>query len=336
MVPNSDKGHLFVELEQALAVDWQAQILVRGPMGANGHLPLKMEEVRSTDTSVVEVEGFEATTEGEQEAIRLDLEILGQGEARLEFEFSVDGEYEIDGEEAPQELTDSFAVEAREVSSVGLSRMLEEVNPQGAYGRCPQSGLGTYLMDHLEEYVVNLYFEKRDAEGNLLRGSGKFPFEITPEGAVELEEVDERRHIVEMRPRAFGSVKVEPTRSGSPLEAHFKRVGDITQMEARLHLLNQEGRRSGEASAMVLDGLYEVEIRPHLPEGGPLCGGAVASEVQSLSPAICDVVGQVVDSGNPAIVANQIGECHLRLTLEGAAGGQGLVEEPFLEVQPAW
>lgn len=346
-VPNSDRGHLFVDLEHALAAGWDSEILIRGPATEGqhcdeelgcypDHLPIEMKDVTSTDPSVVEVKTFKAQSYGEVEAIRLDLEVGQPGEAVLEFEFSVDGEYEVDEEDPSDSIRDSFGVEARAVSTVALTRMLGEADPQGPYGQCPESALGTYLMSHLDEYVVNVYFEKRDADGNQLRGSGPFPFDVQPQGAMEVGGVDESRHLVELRPRAFGTVTLEPTMPGRAFEAHIASRGDITEMEAQLYLLNEEGRRAGQASALVLDHVYEVDIGPHIPGGGPICGGAMATSVESLSPAICDVVGQVVDTGNPALLAGQIGECHVRMTLEGAAGGQELVETRFLQVQPNW
>lgn len=335
--PNSDRGHLFVDLEQALAAGWQSEVWIQGPIERRTHLPLEMKEVTSSDSSVVEVEDFEWVSDEQIEGVRVDLDVVGPGEAALEFKFSVVGDYEYESEGQEEELIyDSFGVQAREVSSIGLSRMLEEASPQGPYGQCPESGLGTYLMSHLDEYVVHLYYEKRDAEGNLLRGKGKFPFKMTPEDAVEVDEIDESRHLVELRPRKFGTVTLEPTMAGRSFEAHFVSGGDVTQMEARLYALNQEGRRAGEAAVLVPDGVYEVEIGPHIPEGGPICGGAMEATAQSLTPAICDVVGQVVDTGNPALVVTEMGECHLRMTLEGAAGGQGLVEEVALPVEPNW
>lgn len=336
-IPNSDRGHLFVDLEQDLAAGWQSAVWIQGPIERRAHLPLQMEEVSSSDSSVVKVEDFEWVSEEHNEGVRVDLDVVGAGEAVLEFKFSVDGDYEYESEGQQEELIyDSFGVQAREVSSVGLSRMLEEASADGPYGQCPESGLGTYLMNNLDQYVVQLYFEKRDDEGNLLRGKGKFPFEIKPEDAVEIEEIDESGHLVELRPRKFGTVTLEPTMAGRSFEAYFVSGSDVTEMEAQLYTLNQEGRRAGEAAALVPDGLYEVAIGPHIPEGGPICGGAMEATAQSLTPAICDVVGQVVDTGNPALAVTEMGECHLRMTLEGAAGGQGLVEEVTLPVEPNW
>lgn len=357
MTPNSDEGHLFIDLQKPLAAGWESEVLIMGPSTGGehcdddrgcyaDHMPLTMEEIRSTDASVVEVKGFGSEDYGEVEVIRVDLEMMQEGEASLEFEFDVDGDYEPNSqqEDDPDDNTeddsewieDSFGIEVREVSSVRLARILDDVEPTGPYGQCPESALGTYVMGHIDEYTVSLRFQKLDSEGNVLRGTGAFPFEKQPEEAVAIEEIDEAHHLVQMRPKEFGTVTLEPTMPGSPFRAHFVARGDIQDMDVSLRLLLEDGSRGAEAMVLGVDHFYEVDARPRVPEGGPLCGGAVQTSARSLTPAICEVRGEVMDSGNPALLASQIGECHLEITLHGAGGGQGLVRQMVYGVEPTW
>ncbi len=395
--PNSDRGHLFVDLEAPLAVDWESEIVVLGPATGgqycsdehgcySDHLPVQMDDIVSSDPSVIEVTGFHTESFGEVETIRVQLRAVGAGEARLEFLFDIDGyepepppedssppeaapqgleveanaeegaddeqnrdeqnqqegetlaEEEIDEAESQQAglLRDSFGIEARDVASVRLSRILDDVDASGPYGQCPLSGPGTYLIDHLEDYAVQLKLEKVDSRGELLRGSGEFPFEIEPEDAVEVEMVDEARHLVSLRPQSHGAVKFTPKRNGVPFEAYFTGLGDVTTMDVAMYLLNEHGTRAGEVTAMVVNYLYELNAGPQLPHDAPLCGGGMDWTVQSLTPAVCDVVGVVQDSGNPALLSEHGGECLLRITLEGATGGQGLVEDYRFPVHYDW
>lgn len=351
--PNSDEGHLFVDLEEALAVDWQSEVLVRGPSTGGEfcddelgcypeHETLEMKAVESSDPDVVEVEGFEPDTYGQAEAVRLDLEVVGEGEATLEFRFEVPGADiadqtgEGDHQEGSEVLTDSFDVTAREVAAIRLSRMLEHSDPQGPFGQCPERGPGTYLMATLDDYTIPLQLAKLDDQGELLRGSGEFPVDVQPEGAVEVEEFDESNHLVTIRPRQFGQVELIPDGGGSSLEATFASLGDVTEMDVALHQVNEHGQRIGETDTMYAEYPYELEALPRTGADAPLCDGQVQVHVDSLTPAICDVYGELQTTGNPLVVAEHGGECRLRVTMEGAAGGGGLVEDRAFGVEYNW
>lgn len=364
--PNSAEGHLYVDLDDPLAVDWTAEVVVLGFGGeATEHRDLTMEDVFSTDPSVVEVNGFEAVESGEIQAVQLDLEAVGEGEADLEFVFSIEGEtaaaeeQEADEEQALQEeaddaddpengddeeraddgsefLTDSFSLEAREVYSVALSRILDDTDPEGAYGQCPSSGVGLYLMSDLDEYIIQLRMEKIDDRGHRLRGSGKMPFEIDPADAVSIEVLDEAKHLVAMSPKQFGSVMLTPKESGQNFEAHFAGPADISSMEVKLHAVSEHGARIGESTVMAVDELYEVEVIPDLLAELPLCGGGLELNVESMTPAICEVVGALTTTGNPAVSGIHGGHCRLQITLGGAAGGHGLVDDYTYSVEYDW
>ena len=374
--PNSTEGHLFVDLQDPLAVSWTSQVLVLGPstggqhcddeFGCYGdHRTLERVEVRSSDPAVLLVEEYEVVSRGEIDVLRIDLEAVGEGEAMLEFRFAVEGDDypppeegedddpaqqslqeesseqqaggESDDVEADDDrLTDSFSVEAREVSSVRLARILDGVDPQGPFGQCSATDPGLYLMGHLEEYPIYLRMEKIDDRGNRLRGSGRFPFEIEPEGAVEVEEVDEAQHLVKLTPQQFGAVEISPVESGQSFGAVFARTADISSMQTVLHSLSEHGGRTGEATVMHVEQLYEMEIIPDLMSQLPLCGGSLEARVESMTPAICDIIGAVIGTGNPAVRADHGGQCRLRVTLEGAAGGYGLVEDYTYSVEYAF
>lgn len=353
--PNSNEGYLFVDLEHRLAVDWQSRVLVRGPAtgGENcdpvldcypNHRKLDMKEVTSSDPDVVEVVDFEPDNYGEADAVRLDLDVVGEGEATLEFRFGIEGvdpgDYDSSDEEddrtdIPDDgvFVDSFDVAARQVAGTQLRRRLDEVDPLGPYANCPETDAGIYLMDGLDQYTVQLEFIKFDNEGNPLRGSGDFPVQMDPEDAVEVVSVDEPRHRVEIRPRNFGSVEMTPPGSNNPLEAHFVSLGDVSQMDVVLHQLARDGSRAGTNEVMFVNYLYELEARPKLGADLPLCGGAVPTEVDSLTPAICDQQGVVESTGNPAVAAANGGQCRFQVTLHRGSSAPELVENHSFSVQ---
>lgn len=368
--PNSAQGHLFVDLDKPLAVEWDSEVLLFGPptgdehcddeLGCySDHYDIEMHDVVSSDPSVVEVRNVAVESYGQVEAVRLDLRGVATGETQLEFVFSVDGDYspddEDDGDEStdgetedqsenaeteqqeqPQRFVDSFPVESRNVSSVRLARPVEDVDPDGDYAQCPRSGPGLYMMRHIDEYAVQLGLEKIDDRGELLRGSGQIPFDIEPEDAVEIEEIEDAPGLVKLTPQQFGHVEMTPTQAGVPFEAHFVHTGAVSTMDTRLYLLTEHGGRQGEASVMIVDEFYEVEVAPSLTVDAPLCGGAMESTVESRTPAICEVAGPAQTTGNPVVIAGHGGQCHLRVTLEGAAGGHGLEEDYRYSVEYDW
>ena len=368
--PNSDRGHLFVELDEALAVDWQSEVLVKGPAtGAEhcdnergcylDHHPLEMHEVVSSDPEVVEVLEFEDDSYGETDAVRLMLDVVGEGEATLEFRFDAeaiavdeategeeaeDGDRESDDGEGDngadggvsEPIVDSFTVEAREAASLHLERRVGDVDPAGRYGLCPSTGAGTYLLSQVDEMQLEMSFDKLDAGGRRLRGSGAFPVEIEPEDAVEVVDVDEPNHSVTIEPTQFGSVTMSPEGHDQFVEHHFVRAGDLTAMDARLYRLDEQGGRAGATSTMIVDAIYEIEALPGLSDDQPLCGGRVATSVNSMTPAICDEVGVMETTGNPAVAAAHGGVCRLRVSLETGTAGASLVEEHTYDVQYSW
>ena len=355
--PNSDQGYLFVDLEHRLAVDWEAEVLVRGPSAGGefcdevrgcypDHETLQMEEVRSSDPEVVEVTDFEPDSYGEADAVRVDLDVVGEGEATLEFEFAVPGMDTEQDEEASQQgeqsgddelITDSFRVYTGEVVGLRLHRDLDGVDSMGPHAHCPETSAGVYLMDSLDDYTVPLKLLKYDAQGNPLRGSGKFPVDIEPEDAVELEDVDEPRRTVEIRPTAFGSVTMTPEEGGGdPVEAHFTSMGDISQMDVRAYQLSGEGQRMGEAEVMIAEQMYEIEAMPRLASNAPLCGGAVETSLQSTTPAICEQVGVMETTGNPAVYPGHGGQCSLEVEMDRGSNAAALVESHSFSVEYDW
>ena len=367
--PNSDQGYLFVELDEALAVDWQSEVLVKGPAtGAEhcdnergcylDHQPLEMHEVVSSDPEVVEVREFKDDSYGDTDAVRLMLDVVGEGEATLEFRFDAEGiavDDATEGEEAEdsdgasdsdgddgadagesESIADSFSVEAREVASLHLERRVGDVDPAGPYGLCPSTGAGTYLLSQVDEMQLEMGFEKLDAGGRRLRGSGGFPVDIEPDDAVEVVDVDEPNHSVTIEPTQFGSVTMTPEGHDQSVEHHFLRAGDLTAMDARLYRLDEQGGRAGATSTMIVDAIYEIEALPGLSGDQPLCGGRVATSVNSMTPAICDEVGVMETTGNPAVTAAHGGVCRLRVSLETGTAGASLVEEHTYDVQYSW
>lgn len=371
--PNSDQGYLFVDLEDPLAVDWESEVLVRGPAAGGEHCDdrrgcypdhetLDMKEVVSTDPEVVKVRDFEPDSYGEADAVRLDLEVVGEGTADLKFEFLVEGwdaptdQDSEDGDEAddetdekteeqtdqaadgePEVLTDSFEVEARDVVSTRLGRLTDDIDPAGPFGRCPETANGAYLMRDTDEYAVELKFAKLDNRGNLLRGSGKFPVDVEPEDAIEVTDVDEPRHRIVVEPTRFGHVSMKPEGAGTALEAEFRRWGDVTDMDVSLYQLGEQAARLGEVETMTVEHLYEVEAMPDLGEDPPpLCGGDIMTVVETMTPALCEFGGVVEETGNPAFVATNGGECRLEVTLQDGEGTAHLVEDHRFEVQYDW
>ena len=357
-LPTSDGGHLYLDLEESLAVDWQAEIRVLGPTAGGEHCdeqrgcypahePVDMEDVTSADSEIVEVVDFEPDTYGETDAIRVDLEVHEEGETELEFSFVAEVEASADDEgdeggdsetgetddlsdELVEEVvTDTFGVESREVSSVRLSRSLDDVDPDGPYGHCPERGAGTYLMGSLQDYTVELELAKLDAQGNRLRGLGRFPFEVEPEDAIEVDEEDGANHRVVIRPTQFGSVTLTPEIGGTNFVTHFVDIADLNQLEMTAYQLTDQGTRGGVAQTMYVDHLYEIDAMAPLPDDAPLCGGMIPTELDVLTPAICDQIGITESTGNPVVAAQHGGQCQLRVSGHETNARQLVAEQTF-------
>ena len=334
--PNSDFGHLFVDVEEAFAVDWEANILVRGPATGGtvcddmqcmpAHRVVDVEEVASVDPEVAEVTGFETVSFGEVQFLSVELDVVGAGEATIELAFTVEGYDPEDAERDDEDrLIDSFGIEAREVASIDLSRVVSS-DDKSPYRSCPATGSGIHLLDDLSSQKTLLRLEKRDDEGELLRGSGNFPFDIEPEEAAAVEDYDEARGLITVEPRQWGDVVLQPHTDGSALQMRYARFSEVISTDTRLYAIDQLGGRMGEVTELVVDYVYEVETRPNLPADQALCQGAGAVRVETLTPAICDVVGWLETTGNPAVVGFYGGECHLEVELFSPGGTSAVVE----------
>ncbi len=355
---NSDAGHLFIEVERALAVDWGATIAVFGPLTGDtacvdnegcryDHHAVEVKDVGSSAPDVVEVVGFGEESFGGVQGVALELEAHEEGAVELEFRIRLpdeliddddDGESDENEQESVSEngvVTDTFSLEARDVASIDLRRDLEDLEAPTPYGNCPGSSLGLYLMDQLSQYRVEVIAEKRDAQGQALRGDGEAPFEIEPEDGASVETSLQRDRYI-LSPERFGELKLRAELGGATWEAQFEQVSNITDMVKRLYRLNNEGRRAEVVEFLHEGQIYEVEVGPDLSGYPPLCGGAMEGYVESMSPAICDVVGMTMDTGNDVIEVGQMGECTLRATLDGAAAGQGVTRDFIYWVEGQW
>ena len=352
VTPNSDGGHLFIDLEAPVAVGWTSEVVIFGPATGGQHCeegfgcyadhhPIQMGEVISSDESIVEVLGFEVQQYGAVDGIRVDLEAHQEGEVTLDFSFTVEG-VESETDEAQEEdqeqiggpVVDSYTVETREVAHMRLARETGHVNPLGPYGTCPERGEGAYLMDVPGEYDILVQMQKLDERGNLLRGFGQFPFEIEPEELVEVQMENESLHQVRLTPKDYGTMTITPEMGGDPFINHFVPVSDVQSLEARAYGLGGQGGRGSEVVQFSEGRFYEFVLAPVL--NVPLCGGRMDVQVQTLTPVICEPAGQLQDRPNEAIAAHHAGDCLLRLTAPAAGGGEGLVQELVIPVQHDW
>lgn len=342
---NSERGYLFLDLEESIAAGWESEILILGPATGKqvcdslygcyaGHRPLKMREIFSDDEEILEVLEFEEATVGKLKGTRLRVKSHQAGEATLQFAFAVDGMEPGDGDESVDEegnFIDSFRVEAKDLASVKLQRLVEGVDPRGPYGQCTQSGPGVYLMDSLEAYEVNLRFLKLDEEGNWLRGSGELPFSMEPEGAFEITAVEESAHLIRVKPTRFGMVTMTPDEEGESFENYFMSHGEVEAVEVRAYGLGANGERRGEVSRFKAGENFELTVHPGL-SGMPLCGGHLVAHFESLTPVVCEPLGAIEARGSLALATYYGGECILRVTVPGIRQGQGLVETLAVEV----
>ncbi len=345
---NSEAGYLFIDLEGPLAAGWNAELWILGPATGGRHCEadlgcfpdhhaLEDLEVTSSDDSVAEV--LEITHEelNGVPAVRITLDSHSPGEARLQFRFAVaDGftppEEDLDAEDR---LADAFSIEVREVAHLRLSRYLEGLNLTSPHSACPQRGPGTYLMEYLEEYDVLLSFQKVDAGGTPLRGSGQLPLTVDPEDAATLADFEPSLDLIRMSLQTFGTLTISPDGGGDEIIGHVLAPGDVTEIFARGFALDTEGRRGLEVGQFRADRLYEVQVEPdNLP--APLCGGQIATQVQTLTPAICDVLGTIEERRTALVAAYVTGECYLRLHAPAAGGGQGLTRDLVIEVIPGF
>lgn len=343
---NSDRGYLFIDLEEPIAAGWESEVLILGPATGrqicdseygcySGHRALDIKEIWTEDDEVLEVLEFEQEKIGRLKAVRVRVKTFVPGEATLYFAFSVDGMEPGEGEESVDEegnFVDSFLVQTKEAVRFELERLVDEVDPSGPYGQCPRDELGVYLMDSLDSYEVYLRFLKLDEDGERLRGSGEFPFSVEPEGALEVVAAEESTHLVRMKPLRFGEVSMVPEGEGSGLKTRFMSVSEVEAVEVRAYELGLDGGRGREVNGFVAGANFELAAHPRLGDL-PLCGGSLLAHVESLTPAICEPLGAIEARGSVALTTYYAGECMLRLTAPGAKGGQGLVETLAVAVE---
>lgn len=350
---NSDGGHLYVDLEEAVAAGWNSEVVIFGPVQGGrrchggecyyDHRRLEILEVFSSDEDVVEVLEIQEESFLGVPGIRLLLEAKEEGEAKIELVFDVEGlepgeegdQSELDQEEAEaldeEHFRDSFTVEVREVAEIRLRRVLDHVDPAGPYGSCGEGGAGIYLTAFPGEYDLLLEASKLDARGERLRGSGALPFEVEPEGAMEVVEEFESLHLFRVRPKEHGKVTLKPREgAGADLVQEFLAPAEVAQIDVRGYELSQEGGRLREVTQFREGFYYEIAATPRL-EGGPLCGGRLEQEAISLTPALCEPAGSL-GRGTDAFLAHFAGECILRVAVEGVGGGAGITQDLAIPV----
>ena len=352
---NSDQGHLYVDLEEAIAAGWESEVLIFGPVQGGrrchggecyfDHRRLEIREVLSSDEAVVEVLSVEEESFLGVPAIRLILEGKAEGEAGIELVFDVEGLDPADFVEEAQEeggefdevsadhFRDSFRVKVREVAEIRLQRYLDHVDPSGPYGRCPAEGLGVYLTASPGEYDVLVEAVKLDREGGRLRGGGDLPFTVDPEGAMEVIEVIESLHLYRLRPQEYGALRVVPREEseGGELIFEVRAPSQIEEIDMRGFELSQQGSRVREVTQFQVGSYYEIVAQARI-EGGPLCGGRLETQVLSLTPGICEGAGFVQGRGTAAFYAHAAGECLLRVQAPGALGGEGITRDLVIPV----
>lgn len=333
--PNSDAGHLYVEDDQALAVDWEANLIIRGPTTGgsvcddqqcmSAHRAVSIESAVSSDPEVIEVVDWELKAYGEVEFMVLTVKAHGAGEAKLDLEVEIEGYDPEDTERSDDDyLVDSFSLEARDVEEVALSRLVGEQTP-GPYQSCPARERGVHLLDSLGSELTLLRMEKRDADGELLRGGGHFPVDIEPAEVATLADYDEAQHLVTLEAEQWGEITATPEQ-GEALTAIYAPFSEVQSTDTRLYALNQNAGRIGEVEELVVNYMFEVASPPALAEGESLCQGAGSVAVTSQTPAVCDVVATIDATGNPGVVATYGGECVLEVTLASPDESQTLVE----------
>ena len=346
--PNSAEGYLFVELERDLAVEWVSEVTVMGPLNGetvcvddqgcrHDHHRVEVEAVRTSDGSVLEVIDHRSETVGGVDAVILEIEAHASGQADLEFEVRLPTyrEQDDDDDEEVPLREDSYLASASEADELRLARDLGDMEEPSPYEDCPEQGGGLYLMDELGQYRVSFIAEFMDRSGTPLHGVQETPFEVAPEEAVSVERGDDpSRYLV--RAESYGEVQFQAVDGEGSLAMEFVGHGDISSLTKELYRLDGEGRRAGAAEQLLEGELYEAEIGPDLQGYPPLCGGSMDWEIETLSPAICDIVGVTVDRGNAAIQAMNLGECTLRATLHGASMGQGVTEDFVYWVEAGW
>lgn len=347
---NSEYGHLYVELEEALAEGTSAEVLVFGPVRSgqichNGecyydHRAIEILEVEISEPDVLRYQDAREERFLGVPGTWLSFEALSTGTARVELRFTVEdlkpAELVVDEEEQAEELPeyfeDAFDVEVRGVHEIRVKRILDRLDPTGPYGSCPAHGPGLYLTESPGAFDVVLGVETLDHTGARLRGRGSEPaFEIEAEGALEILEEVESLQAVRVRARQMGVIDVTPRVGERGVSLVYRTQEAIEQIEARAFRINDQGARLGLVNQFQALGLYEVEVLARDLEA-PLCGGQMNYRVDSLTPAICESLGEIEGRRSAAFYTHAGGECLLRITVEGARGGAGISQELVIPV----
>lgn len=352
-VPNSEAGHLFVDLNTPLAAGWDATILVLGPINGEqicdeeigcypDHRALEAHDISlSGDEGVVEVVGFEEVELMGVAGARVALKALQPGRARVELVFDVEGlepprESDADGEADPDDaphFVDAFEVEVRDVERVELRRVTGGVDPQGRYGSCPATGAGAYVFDDPGELAITVEQRKVDAEGQLLRGSGQFAFEVDPPEAMALFDGEESLHQIRLEPAQSGVIALTD-QEGQPLMS-FRLGGPdaVDGAQPRVIEVTGEGQRGFAVNRMEQGRFYELQLGPTLGQA-PLCGGDAVVQKQVMTPSTCELATAPTANSVQLVRALNPGECWVRFVSPQANGGRGIAVDFQLDVDP--
>ncbi|TXC77784.1 hypothetical protein FRC91_03350 [Bradymonadales bacterium TMQ1] len=352
-LPNSEAGHLFVDLNTPLAAGWDATILVLGPTNGEqicdegigcypDHRALEAHDISlSGDEGVLEVVGFEEVELMGVAGARVSLKALQPGRARVELVFDVEGldppantdpERVEDAGELPH-FVDAFEVDVREVNRVELRRVIGGVDPQGRYGSCPATGAGAYVFDDPTELAITVEQRKLDAEGQLLRGSGQFAFEVDPPEAMALFEGEESLHQIRLEPSQSGAIALKGDQGEALMSFRLGGPEAVDGAQPRVIEVTTEGQRGFAVNRMVQGRFYELQLGPTLAQA-PLCGGDAVVQKQVMTPANCEFATAPTANSVQLVRALNPGECWVRFVSPQASGGRGIAVDFQLDVEP--
>ncbi|RAL25213.1 hypothetical protein DL240_03105 [Lujinxingia litoralis] len=349
--PNSERGHLFVDLDAPVAAGWESSVLIMGPsngeeicresIGCYGdHHALSAHEVRVTgEEGAIEVVAFREVELMGVPGAEVVLRALVPGQARVELSFDIEGmeppveESEEPGGAPPEHFVDAFEVEVRELARVELRRTSGGVDPQGRYGRCPVQGAGAYVFDDPTEVAIFIEQRKLDGDGELLRGSGAFAFEVDPEDALAVFDGEESLHQVRLEPARAGRVSLVDDQGEAQLTFLLSRPSEVDGAQPRMVEITAEGQRGLVVNRMVQGRYYELQLGPTVG-GAPLCGGDAVVQKQVMTPVTCELVNGPTSHSEQLVRALNPGECWVRFVAAEANGGRGISVDFQLDVDP--
>ncbi|TXD39451.1 hypothetical protein FRC98_03380 [Lujinxingia vulgaris] len=353
-MPNSEAGHLFVDLNTPLAAGWDATILVLGPTNGeqicdeevgcySDHRALVAHDVSvSGDEGAVEIVGFEEVELMGVAGARVTLKALEPGQARVELTFDVEGleppadtSSEDGDQDAPADdhFVDAFEVEVREVDRVELRRVTGSVDPQGRYGSCPATDAGAYVFEDPTELAITIEQRKLDAQGELLRGAGQFAFEVDPPEAMALFEGEESLHQIRLEPAQSGVISLNDDDGQSLMSFRLGGPEAVDGAQPRVVEVTNEGQRGFVVDRMVQGRYYELQLGPTLGQA-PLCGGDAVVQKQVMTPATCEFPTAPTANSVQLVRALNPGECWVRFVSPQANGGRGISVDFQLDVDP--